>query len=124
MRTFFPISVIPLPQLVSHKIFFSLPILAIPLPLFFSPHNFSNGIAEIGKKKIFFPPQFQQWHYQNCGGKFFFSHIFGNPIAVFSLFLINLFIYLHLRQRYCRNRGKLFNFFLISAIPLDRKSVV
>ena len=37
MRTFFPISVIPLPQLVCHKIFFSLPISAIPLPLFFSP---------------------------------------------------------------------------------------
>ena len=54
MRTFFPISVIPLPQLVCHKIFFSLPISAIPLPLFF-------------------PPQFRQWHCRNRGNFFFFS---------------------------------------------------
>ena len=74
---------------------------------------FDNTIATINLSQIFFPlfrqyhyhnfssffffPQFQQWHCRNW--EIIFSHIFGNPIAVFSpfyfyfLFLILLYFF-------------------------------
>ena len=99
MRTFFPILVIPLPQLVCHKFFFPSLFRQYHYHFFFFPHNFGNGIVEIGKKnsamalpklwgkkknfphnfgngiteivgeKKNFPQQFWQWHCQNCGEK-------------------------------------------------------